>query len=162
MMHWRSFTAGAMLVLLLMAGSDLFFIGQKETSSHSSMEQAETAIPYDAVTITPLRVMYGKEVPFEGKAELRQAIAGKLAQKIIVVNFQASGEHADKSKINIVWENGEVETIYPGTKDRIFPPEKRAAQITVVGYSVRERRIFQDSNRKGNLSWEIHYEPVEL
>ncbi|MCC5466779.1 MULTISPECIES: hypothetical protein [Pelosinus] len=162
MMHWRSFTAGAILVLLLMTGSYLFSLGPKETSSHSVTEQVEAAIPFDAVTITPLRVIYGKEVPFEGKIELRQALAGKFAQKIIIVNFQASGEHADKSKINIVWENGEVETVYPGTKDRIFPPEKRAKQITVVGYSVRERRIFQDSNRKGNLSWEIHYEPVEM
>lgn len=161
-MHWRSFTAGAMLAIVLMAGGYLLFPGLQETSVHSLTEPVETAIPFDAVTITPLRVVYGKDVPFEGKVELRQAIAGNFAKKIIVVNFQASGEHADKSKINIVWENGEVETIYPGTKDRVFPPEKRATQITVVGYSVHERRIFQDSNRKGNLSWEIHYEPMEM
>lgn len=160
-MHWRSFTAGAMLVLVVMASGYIFFLEPKETSSHSSNEPIETAIPFDAVTITPLRVIYGTKVPFEGKVQLRQAIAGNFAKKLIVVNFQAAGEHADKSKINIVWENGEVETIYPGTKDRIFPPEKRATQITVTGYSVHERPIFKDSNRKGNLTWEIHYEPME-
>jgi hypothetical protein len=160
-MHWRSFTAGAMLVLVVMV-SGYLFLETKESSSPSSTEPIETAIPFDAVTITPLRIIYGTEVPFEGKVELRQAIAGNFAKKLIVVNFQAAGEHADKSRINIVWENGEVETIYPGTKDRVFPPEKRATQITVIGYSVHERRIFKDSNRKGNLTWEIHYEPMEM
>jgi hypothetical protein len=162
-MHWRSFIAGVVLVLVLMVGAYLFFGESKEnTLSPSPSEPVETAIPFDAVTITPLRVIRGTEVPFEGKVELRQVIAGKFAQKLIVVNFQASGEHADKSILRIVWENGEVETVYPGTRDRVFPPEKRATQITIIGYSVHERRVFKDSNRKGNLTWEIHYEPMEI
>jgi len=161
-MHWRSFIAGVGLVLVLMVGAYLFFIGPKNASSPSPSEPVETAIPFDSVTITPLRVIRGTEVPFEGRVELRQAIAGNFAKKMIIVNFQAAGEHADRSMIRIVWENGEVETVYPGTRDRVFPPEKRATQITIIGYSVHERRIFQDSNRKGNLTWEIHYEPMEI
>ena len=160
-MHWRSFAAGAVFVLMV-AGVYILFAGTKDISSSSPSTSVETAIPFDAVTITPLRVIRGTEIPFEGKIELRQAIAGNFAQKLIIVNFQASGEHADQSMIKIVWENGEVETVYPGTRDRIFPPEKRAKQITIIGYSVHERRIFQDSNRKGNLTWEIHYEPMEI
>lgn len=161
-MHWKSFIAGAVVVFVLISGAYLFFVGSKDTSSPSTSEPIETAIPFDAVTITPLRVMKGTEVPFEGKAELRQTISGNFAKKIIIDNFQASGEHAEKSMLKIVWENGEVETIYPGTRDRAFPPEKRATQITIIGYSVHERRIFQDSNRKGSLTWEIHYEPMEI
>jgi hypothetical protein len=161
-MHWKSFIAGVIVVFVLMAGAYSFFVGSKDTSSPSPSQPIETAIPFDAVTITPLRVMRGTEVPFEGKVELRQAIAGNFAKKIIVDNFQATGEHADRSMLKIVWENGEVETIYPGTKDRVFPPEKRATQITISGYSVHERRIFKDSSRKGNLTWEIHYEPMEI
>jgi hypothetical protein len=162
-MHWKSFIAGVLVVLVVSVGAYLFFVGSKNTSSPSLIAPpVETAIPFDAVTITPLRVISGNQVPFEGKVELRQAIAGNFAKKIIIVNFQASGEHADKSIVRIAWENGEVETVYPGTRDRVFPPEKRATQITIIGYSVHERRIFQDSNRKGNLTWEIHYEPMEI
>lgn len=161
MMHWRSFTIGAMVVFVLM-GVYLFFIGVPDSLQSSPSPIVETPIPFDAVKITPLRVIRGTEVPFEGKVELKQVIAGKFAQKINVVNFQAKGEHAEKSKLIILWENGEMETIYPGTRDRVLPPERRAAQITVVGYSVRERHIFRDSNRKGYLTWEIHYEPTEL
>lgn len=160
-MNWKSFAAGAIIVFVLMAGTYLFLIGPKDTSSPSLSEPVEMAIPFDAVMITPLRAISGTEIPFEGKVELRQAIAGNFAKKIIVVNFQASGEHADRSILKIVWENGEVETIFPGTRDRVFPPEKRATQITISGYSVHERRVFQDSNRKGSLTWEIHYEPME-
>jgi hypothetical protein len=99
-------------------------------------------------------------VPFSGKVTLPQAIAGRFAKNLTIVNFSAAGDRAEKSAIKIVWENGEVERITPGTQNKQFAPERRAVEITIEGYSVHERRIFKDSARPGTLTWEIRYEPV--
>ena len=158
---WKSFVAGALTMLAAGMIAYLVFTGV-EKGAVPEQKSADIAVPADMINITPLPpllILSGTEVPFEGKVELRQAIAGKAAQNISVVNFQATGEQAQKSSIRIVWENGEVETLYPGTKDKQFSPERRAVEISVIGYSMRERRIFQDSRRKGTLTWEIRYEP---
>lgn len=160
---WKSFVAGALTMLVAGMIGYLVFTGM-EKSAPPEQKSADTTVPADIINITPLPpllILSGTEVPFEGKVELRQAIAGKAAQNISIVNFQATGEQAQKSSISIVWENGEVETIYPGTKDKQFSPERRAVEISVTGYSMRERRIFQDSRRKGTLTWEIRYEPFQ-
>jgi hypothetical protein len=163
MAHWRPFLVGA-LFMLLIVGAYSFFTGSR-VENESRNQTINTPAPSDAVTIIPLpsfRIITGNQVPFEGKVELRQAIAGHFAKNLVVVNFQASGEHAEKSMIKIVWENGEIEKIYPGTRERIFLPDKRAAEIIIVGYSMNERKIFRDTPHKGILNWEIRYEPVEI
>lgn len=174
--HWRPFTIGAVFMLVLLVGGYILFAGQVKSlitppakltdTAYSADKDAlsDTAIPSDAVLIMPLpslQVIRGNGVPFEGKTEFRQAIAGRFAQNIVIVNFQATGEHAEKSAIKIVWENGEVEKVFPGTRNRKFSTDKRAVEISVLGYSMHERHIFKDSSSKGTLSWEIHCEPVE-
>lgn len=163
--HWKPFVIGATTMLLVLAGFYMFFPTSQKNSIHpSALPSADTASQLDAVTITPLptlRLIRGNEVPFEGKVELKQTIAGRFAQNVTVVSFQATGEHADKSLLKIVWENGEEEKLSPGTLNKVFPPDKRAVDIVVNGYSVHERRLFKDSNRSGTLTWEIRYEPVE-
>ncbi len=175
--HWRPFIIGAVFMFVFMAGGYMFFVGQGKTSVPPPAKSGEmagtadagiasdTTIPSDAVTIIPLpslQVIRGNEVPFEGKKEFRQAIAGRFAQNIVIANFQATGEHAEKSVIRIVWENGEVENIPPGTRNKKFSAGKRAVAISVLGYSMHERRIFRDSSSKGMLTWEIRCEPVDL
>lgn len=160
---WKSFVAGALTMLALGLAGYMFFAGTDKNVIPEN-KPADTVVPSNMVTITtlpPLLILSGTEVPFEGKVELRQTIAGRAAQNISIVNFQASGEHSEKSSIKIVWENGEIEKISPGTKDKKFPPDRRAAEISVIGYSMYERRIFQDLRRKGTLTWEIRYEPFK-
>lgn len=163
---WKSFAVGALTILVLVAVY-MFFTGTEKNSGvpgapEKSVTEAEDLS--NKVTITPLpslRIVRGTEVPFKGKIELRQAIAGRMAKDITIVNFQATGEHADKSFIKIVWENGEVEKIAPGTNNTNYSPERRAVEIVVTGYSMHERRVFKDSSRDGTLTWEIRYEPVD-
>lgn len=161
---WKSFAVGAISMLVFIVAGYMVFSGMEKnfTTPENRVENPESLS--NIITITPLpslRIIRGSEVPFEGNIELRQAIAGRFAQNLAVVNFQATGEHAEKSAIKIVWENGEIEKVYPGTKDKKFAPERRASAISVVGYSMHERRIFGDSSRKGTLTWEIRYEPIE-
>lgn len=160
----RSFVVGAIFVFIV--GAYLLFVASAgEISSHYPNKEVATVIPSDAVTITLLpsfRILSGNKIPFEGKVELRQVIDGHFAQNLVVVNFEAFGEHAEKSIIKIVWENGEIEKVYPGTKDRILLPGKRATEIIIAGYSMNERHIFRDSPRRGSLNWEIRYDPVEI
>ncbi|MEG6586616.1 hypothetical protein [Dendrosporobacter sp. 1207_IL3150] len=162
--HWKPYIVGAFTMFIVLIGFYVFFVDPKESTMHSSPKSIQANIPSDSVTITPLptlRIIRGERVPFEGKVELKQAIAGLFAQDLVVVNFQVTGENSEKSFIKIVWENGEVEKLYPGTTNKIFSPSRRAVEITVVGYSIHERRLFKDSNRKGTLTWEIRYDPVE-
>lgn len=161
---WKSFALGAMSMLMVIVAGYMVFSGVEKnyTAPENRVENPES--PANIITITPLpslRIIRGSEVPFEGNIELRQAIAGKFAQNVAIVNFQAAGENAEKSVIRIVWENGEIEKIYPGTQDKKFAPERRASAISILGYSMHERRIFGNSSRKGTLTWEIRYEPVE-
>jgi hypothetical protein len=131
--------------------------------SDQAVNQSAAAIPTDTVIIKPLpslRRISGYQVPFSGKVTLPQAIAGRFAKNLTIVNFAAVGDRAEKSAIKIVWENGEVERITPGTQNKQFAPERRAVEITIEGYSVHERRLFKDSARPGTLTWEIRYEPV--
>ena len=161
---WKPFALGALVMLVLMIAGYLAFLGPDKALPGSDGKGEDFSKNYNAVTITPLpslRIIRGTEVAFEGKVELRQTIAGRLARNLAIVDFQATGEHADKSYLKIVWENGEVEKIYPGTKDKQFAEDRRAAEISIVGYSMRERKLFKDSPRKGTLTWEIRYEPVQ-
>lgn len=151
-------------MFILLSGLYLCLLAPKETPLPTKPETIQSAVSSGAVTITPLpslRIIRGESVPFEGKAEFKQAIAGIFAQDISIINFQATGENSEKSFIKIVWENGEVEKLYPGTTNKKFSPNRRASEISVIGYSVHERRIFKNSNRKGTLTWEIRYEPME-
>ncbi len=160
---WKSFVAGILTMLVLSLVGYMIFVGTNKSVTPEN-KSADTAVPSNIVSITtlpPLLILSGTDVPFEGKVELRQTIAGRAAQNISIVNFQASGEHSEKSIIKILWENGEVEKVYPGTKDKKFPPDRRAVEISVLGYSMYERRIFQDARRKGTLTWEIRYEPFK-
>ncbi|WP_371363607.1 hypothetical protein SRRS_44850 [Sporomusa rhizae] len=163
---WKSFAVGAMAMFVFVAVY-MFFTGTDKSSVVPVTPEIGVTEAEDLsskVTITPLpslRIVRGTEVPFKGKIELRQAIAGRAAKDIAIVNFQATGEHADKSVIKIVWDNGEVEKVVPGTNNKRFAPEKRAVEIVVTGYSMHERRLFKDSSRDGMLTWEIRYEPVD-
>lgn len=161
---WKSFLIGAVFMLVAVAAGYMVYTGAGNSFTGPEKEITDTPVPSDRVTITPLpslRIIHGIEVPFEGRIELRQAIAGRAARDVSVVSFQATGENADKSEIRIVWENGETETIRPGAQNTSFSPDKRAVEIIVIGYSMHERKIFKDSRRKGTLTWEIRYEPVE-
>lgn len=161
---WKSFAVGALTMLVLAGAAYLLLTG---TGKHAPVPENSLTDAEDIaknVTITPLpslRIIRGTAVPFEGKIELRQAIAGRAARDITIVSFQAVGEHADKSVIKIVWENGEIEMVSPGTNNKRFSPERRAVEMVVMGYSMHERRVFKDSSRKGTLTWEIRYEPVD-
>ncbi|TWH46879.1 hypothetical protein [Sporomusa sp. KB1] len=160
---WKSFAIGALAMLVIIIVGYMLFTGTEKRTAIPEKNVVDTEDFSNKVTITPLpslRIVRGTEVPFEGKIELQQAIAGQAAQDVAIVNFQATGEHADKSVIMIVWENGEVEKVYPGTKNKKFSPDRRAVKILVIGYSMHERNIFRDASRKGMLTWEIHYEPV--
>ncbi len=160
--NWKPYLIGAAVMFILLAGLYGVAIVPKETAIRPGAVQP--AIPPDAITITPLptlRIIRGNDVAFEGQTELKQTIAGLFAQDVTVVSFQATGENAEKSYIKIVWENGEIEKLPPGTVNKKFLSDRRAAEITVVGYSVHERRLFKSSNRPGTLNWEIRYEPVE-
>lgn len=162
--NWKPYILGAVAMFVLLSGLYLFFIAPKQSPLHSLPNSIQSSIPTDAVTITPLptlRIIRGDKVAFEGQTELKQTIGGIFAQELTIVNFQATGENSDKSYIKIVWENGEIEKLYPGTTNKKFAADRRAAEITVAGYSVHERRLFKNSNRPGTLTWEIRYDPVE-
>lgn len=159
---WKYFLTGALSMFIFVVFSYVIYI-EIERNSPSQEKSFDSTLNSQAVTIKTLPsllIMHGTDVAFEGKVELLQPIGGRFAQDIIITNFQATGENAKKSFIKIVWENGEVEKIYPGTKDKQFLG-KRAVEISIVGYSVHERRIFKDSDRKGTLTWEIRYQPIE-
>ncbi|MDD4601042.1 hypothetical protein SDC9_05904 [bioreactor metagenome] len=161
---WKYVAIGACSMFIFLVSGYMIFLeaDNRLTPPPNKLESSTT--PSDAVIIKhlpPLLIMRGTNVPFEGKVELPQAIAGRFAQDIVITNFQATGDNAEKSIIKIVWENGEVENVYPATKDKHFSADKRALEISIVGYSMHERRIFKDSSRKGTLTWEIRYEPVE-
>ena len=161
---WKSFLIGAVTMLVAVTAGYMIYTGTGTGFPGPEKGITDAPVPTDRVTITPLpslRIIHGIEVPFEGRIELRQAIAGRAARDVSVVSFQATGENAGKSEIRIVWENGETESIRPGAQNMVFSPDKRAVEIIVIGYSMHERRIFKDSNRKGTLTWEIRYEPVE-
>lgn len=162
--NWKPYIMGAAVMFVLLSGLYLFFIPPNAPLWHSSANSVQSTIPSDAVTITPLptlRIIRGDKVAFEGQTELKQAIGGIFAQELTIVNFQATGENAEKSYIKIMWENGEIEKLYPGTANKKFAADRRASEITVVGYSVHERRIFKNSSRPGTLTWELRYDPVE-
>lgn len=130
----------------------------------SSPAEKPFVVPPGAVTIKtlpPLLTLRGEGVPFQGKTELAQKIAGRAAAEIVVVAFGASGENANKSTLRIVWEDGAVDTIPAGTRDLVLDPRRRAKSITVLGYCFHEQRIFKDVAKKGTLNWEIRYSPVE-
>ena len=160
---WQSFVLGAISMLLVVLAVNMVFpVTEKQVSPEPGIINTENLA--NKVTITPLpslRIIRGNQVPFEGKVELRQVFAGRAGRDITIVNFRATGEHADKSLIKIVWENGEVEKIAPGTVNKSFSPDRRAVEIVVIGYSMYEHPIFRDTKRKGTLTWEIRYEPID-
>ncbi|MGI6093038.1 MAG: hypothetical protein GX348_02660 [Veillonellaceae bacterium] len=163
--QWKHFMIGALTMLILLVSGFLLFSETGKISTRSPSNSLNPTIPSDTVIIKPLPpllILRGTDVAFEGKAEFKQAIAGRFAQNIVITNFQATGNNAEKSMIKIVWENGQIEKIYPGTTDKRILSNQRAVDISILGYSMHERRIFKDSSRKGTLTWEIRYEPVEL
>jgi hypothetical protein len=135
-----------------------------ELPTPASLSAKPFVVPPDAVSIKPLPpllTLHGDEVPFEGRTEIVQRLAGNAATEIVVVAFHAAGENANRSEIRIVWEDGGVETIPPGAKNLVLAPQRRARQIIVRGYSFHERRVFKDAAKKGTLSWVIRYAPAE-
>ncbi|MBP2650420.1 MAG: hypothetical protein H6Q74_1245 [Firmicutes bacterium] len=120
-------------------------------------------IPSDTVNIKvlpPRMTLSGKKVVFSGKKTIPQTFVDQLAQEIEIVNFEAEGENAKKSAIKIVWEDGGVDMVSPGTKTLRFSPARRAKEISIIGYSMHEHKIFRDSPQPGTLSWEIRYVAV--
>lgn len=109
-------------------------------------------------SLPPLYILSGDKVAFEGKTEIPQPINGTYAEKITIINFAATGENAHKSAIKIIWEDGTVQLIPAGNSNMTLTPSKRAKAIIIVGYSMHERKIFKDSARSGNLTWDIRYE----
>ena len=163
--QWKHFIIGALSMLILLASGYLLFSNNGIKLNQPPTKPVNPTIPSDAVIIKslpPLIILRGTDVAFEGKAEFKQTISGRFAQNIVITNFQATGSNADKSMIKIVWENGQIEKIYPGTKDKRILSNQRAVEISILGYSVYERKFFKDSSRKGSLTWEIRYEPVDL
>lgn len=127
-------------------------------------KQEPLVISPDTVLITPLpsyRTLNGVNVSFRGRKRYVQNMSGRYARNINIVSFCAAGENANKSAVIITWEDGSVETVSTGTTNFRFPAEKRAKEIAIQGYSMHERKVFQDSFRDGVLNWEILYEPVE-
>jgi len=134
------------------------------TAASASGDVAALQVPPGTVKINqllPLRNLSGTDVAFTGKVELPQKIVGQFAEEIEIVNFQAKGENAKKSAIKIVWDDGEIDMVPPGTTSYRFLPQRRAKQIILIGYSVHERQIFRDSSRPGALTWEIRYASKE-
>lgn len=170
---WKPFILGVVCAMLLGAailfGIDHRALVIKPDPPKLSFVSPEAAnatyppIPSDAVKIQPLPplVILAGAVKFEGEKELVQKIAGNLARNITIISFKASGENADKSAIKVVWIDGSVDMIPPGTANIQLPSVKYAKQIIVIGYSMHERKIFKDSPRAGTLEWEIRYEAGE-
>ncbi|MCX7781180.1 MAG: hypothetical protein N2491_09765 [Negativicutes bacterium] len=170
--NMKSFFLG--IVVTLLFGAFIFMaIDQRDlqlnpgasrfnTATISATQPDKSQYPPDTVKIQPLPPLLSLSgnVNFEGKAEFPQKLSGTYARGLIIVNFKASGENAHKSAIRISWADGVVETVLPGAANHVFPAERVARQITVVGYSMRERKIFKDSPRAGTVEWEIRYEPV--
>ncbi|HMM22249.1 MAG TPA: hypothetical protein PKA10_16130 [Selenomonadales bacterium] len=149
--------------LLILIGY-VWMAGNSADSGKAAAPAEQAAVPSDAVTIKtlpPLYTLSGVEVPFEGRAELPLKITGRLAKELHIVGFQATGENAQKSAIRITWEDGGQELIPPGVTNLKLAPDRTAKQISVIGYSMHERRVFKDSSRTGTLSWEIQYSPVD-
>lgn len=154
----KPFLAGVVTAVLLAA------VWYYATGGQWFQSRQPSSYPPGTVSIKalpPILTSRGIDVPFEGKKEITLPISGKLAQGLVIVNFQATGENANKSAIKIYWEDGAVEIIPPGTTNRVFQPDRRAKQIVIAAYSMYERRILHDLARKGTLNWEIRYEPVE-
>lgn len=151
----KPFVYGVAVTLAIVAG--VYFLG-------AGGNLPPTIVPPGTVTIQslpPLLTLAGSGVPFEGKIEIPQPLAGQFARELVIVSFQATGENAHKSTVKIIWEDGSVDLIPAGISERKFAPERRAKQISIIGYCFHERRVFHDLPRKGILSWEIRYAPVE-
>ncbi|MBP2645087.1 MAG: hypothetical protein H6Q75_527 [Firmicutes bacterium] len=121
-------------------------------------------IPPGTVAIKELPTLHnlgGDKVAFSGKKKLPLNFVGCFAREIEIANFEAVGENAEKSYIQIKWEDGKIEKVPPGTKGLHFSPERRAKEIMVVGYCMHEKPIFRDVPREGTLSWQIRYVSVE-
>jgi hypothetical protein len=161
--HIRSFLWGVVCAVFLLVGGffawDTYFDGPGQSPILTT-----NSIPPGTVIIEPLptyRTFNGINVSFKGKADFQQVIAGRYAQDIRIISFRATGENAEKSSISIVWEDGTTEIVPAGVSERNLGAKKRAKQIIIRGYSMHERKVFQDSAKSGTLNWEIHYQPIE-
>lgn len=170
---WKPFIMGVVCAMLLGAAvlfgidyhalvikPDVPKLSSVSPGATGDAKNATYPIPADAVRIQqlpPLVILAGT-VKFEGEKELVQKIAGNLARNITIVSFKASGENANKSTIKVVWTDGSVDMIPPGTANIQLSSGKYAKQIIVIGYSMHERKIFKDSPRAGTVEWEIRYE----
>lgn len=159
--NWKPFMLGVVCAILIGA-IILFGIEHRALlpPQPDNLQQQDSMYPPvspDAVKIQPL---LAGAMKFEGKKEFPQRISGNYARNITIVNFKASGENAHKSYIKIIWMDGSVEVISPGTANLQLTPGKNAQQIIVSGYAMHERKIFKDSPRAGILEWEVTYEGV--
>jgi hypothetical protein len=150
----RPIFLGVTVALLIIAG---YILVGRNSQPHQAPIPPGTVVIQE---LPPLITLVGTEVPFEGKVELPQPLAGSLAAELTVVRFYASGENANKSVIKLVWEDGSIELIPAGTVNLKLAPDRRAKQISIVGYCMNERRVFKDQPRKGQLTWEIRYSPA--
>lgn len=165
---WRrksvyAFLLGALCMLVLAGTLYVWRLHMPPAAVTPDVNTSTPSVPPGTVLIKPLeplRILAGTDVPFRGKKEFPQVIAGKYACYLIVDNFQATGENANKSVIKITWEDGTTDVVPAGTVDRHFNPEKRAAQIVISGYSMHERKVFPDTSQPGTLTWRVLYEPV--
>lgn len=159
----KPFSYGAAVALVLsLAVYGWFGVGRG--NADVPFQSAQASLVAEAVQIKvlpPLLRAAGEAVPFEGTVELPLKIAGDYAQELYIVSFAAQGENAHKSALKIVWADGSQEVIPAGARDIRFTPERRAKEISLVGYCMHERRIFKDLPRKGTMSWELRYAPVQ-
>lgn len=156
--QWKAFIGGVTVTLGLIAGAYLIW-----SEGGTQQNPAIMTVPPGTVIIKPLPPLLtlgGSVVPFEGKKEIPLPLAGQLARELVIVSFQAAGENSHRSAVKIVWEDGSVELVPAGISERKFAPERRARQISILGYSFHERRVLHDLPQKGTLSWEIRYAPV--
>lgn len=165
---WRrksvyAFLLGALCMLVLAGTLYMWRLHMSPAAVTPDVNTATPSVPPGTVLIKPLEplhVLADTNRPFRGKKEFPLVIAGKYARYLIVANFQATGENAGKSVMEITWEDGTKDTVPAGTADRHFSPEKRAVKIVIFGYSMHERTIFPDTSQPGTLTWRVLYEPV--
>lgn len=161
--YGKNFMIGAACTLLLVATTFKIF-NAGTTISLGPTETPTLVISPDTVVIDRLpsyKTVNGINVAFNGKEKYPQLVLGTLAKNIVITSFRAEGENAHKSSITITWEDGTIDKISAGVTNRSFPPEKRAKEILVSGYSAHERQLFHDTSKPGILNWEIIYEPIE-
>lgn len=155
---------GVIILVVFLTREHEISPGANGNEPEAEKKQTSLAISSDTVLISAIpayKTLEGSNIAFRGKQRFQQNIAGCYAKRITIVSFRATGENSYKSAIIIRWEDGSLDLVPIGVTNMCFPPDKRAKEIVVQGYSVHERKVFRDSSRDGVLNWEILYEPIE-